>query len=197
MANQQHHPYSLSITPALGGYSQKFGPVTMEVLQDSYAYSLGLVLGKEAAFAVEMQQKFAIESLPDIGMSVMGKDEATRLLRLGHDQFLLITSNPQDGDKLCDTAYSTDQSHNWVFIELISPTSQEDAIRTGLSTLCMLDISHKAFPVNAVARTMMEHMGTLLLRINKGKWVLAAPRSFEEDFLHAIQLSFRDNIAKG
>ena len=157
-----------------------------------------------AAFAV---------ALPAVGSSVVtGRDE--RLLGLQHDRLFVLFAADRDADPEAllrerlagpdatgtddarDTApgengahartllYSSDQSDAWAMLRLDGPDS-----RRVLERLCPLDLHPDSFPEGAVARSLVEHLGVIVLREAQNAFLLLSPRSSARDFLHEIEIT--------
>ena len=89
-----------------------------------------------------------------------------------------------DGDTLL---YSSDQSDAWCLLRIDGPAS-----RRALERVCPLDLHPDAFPVGAVARSVVEHLGAIVLREGENAFLLLSPRSSARSFLHEIERSIRD-----
>lgn len=81
-----------------------------------------------------------------------------------------------------DSASLTDQSDGWVRLRLSGPN-----IRAALGKLCMLDLDDSRFPPGSAARTVMEHLGMVILRPDAGIFELWSARSTGHSFVHAIR----------
>ena len=118
-------------------------------------------------------------------------DDTTYALRTGPDQLLLFFphSTPDAEtviqEKMKGTAYTTDQTDSWTVFEL----SGTDLF-SAMERLCPIDITTKEN--GAFARTVMEHMGALVLRTGDESILLASASSSADSFLHAIETSFRN-----
>jgi len=112
------------------------------------------------------------------------------------DQFLLIF--PHDGPdaealvrhKLDGAGYTTDQTDVWVVLEVAGPDTH-----AALERLCPIDLSLQVFPKNAAARTVMEHMGAMVIRISENSFLLLSASSSAGSFLHAVETSYRNALA--
>ena len=60
-----------------------------------------------------------------------------------------------------------------------------------LERLCPLDLHESAFPVGAAQRTVMEHMGAVILREGTDEFLLLSASSSAASFLHAVKTSIR------
>ena len=80
----------------------------------------------------------------------------------------------------------TDQSDAWVILALTGPL-----IHTTLERICPIDCSLPAMPIGTTARTMIEHLGTIISRRPDDAnghpcfWLMSA-RSSAASFLHVI-----------
>ena len=83
----------------------------------------------------------------------------------------------------------TDQSDAWVILELAGPL-----IHQTLERICPIDCNSTAMPIGSTARTMIEHLGTIISRRpndangNPCFWLMSA-RSSAASFLHVITRS--------
>ena len=87
--------------------------------------------------------------------------------------------------KLNGTGYTTDQTDNWVILEVSGK-----ATLSALERLCPLNLDLDAFPVGASGRTVMEHMGALIVRTGEDSFLLMSASSSAKSFAHAVELSF-------
>ena len=81
------------------------------------------------------------------------------------------------------------QSDNWVGVR-ISGTRSRDA----LERICPLDLHPDVFGIDQVARTVMEHLGVIILREDKDSFLMLSASSSAKSFLHAIETSIH-NVA--
>ncbi|SLN56880.1 Sarcosine oxidase, gamma subunit family [Roseovarius albus] len=181
--------YTLTATPPLAGVDRSFGDLSLKAPADLALVSIALPLGAEDKVLKAIKTAYGAE-LPDAGKSVLSKDGTVRLVRLGADQAMVIFTHatpdaePTVQAKLKGTAYTTDQTDVWVGLELSGPTS-----RDALHRICPLDIHPDAFAVNDSARTVMEHLGTLLIRTGDDTYLLLSASSSAKSFLHAMETS--------
>ena len=187
--------FSLKAEPFLGGFRKDYGTVMIKEVTDRSITSLAMPLG------VEVRAEKAIKNvlkcdLPEVGMSTQSKDGITALLRLGKDQLFFLKDGENDGynaskalaDKFGDDLYTTDQSDVWVSLTV----SGLDSLRA-LERICPIDLHPDRFVVGALARTAMEHLGTIIHRRSEAEYTLMSASSSAHSFLHAIQTSV-DNI---
>ena len=99
------------------------------------------------------------------------------------------TASSLMGQRLSSQLSMTDQSDAWVILGLTGPL-----VRHTLERICPIDCSTSAMPVGTTARTMIEHLGAIIVRRPDDKdanpcfWLLSA-RSSASSFLHAITAS--------
>ena len=66
----------------------------------------------------------------------------------------------------------------------------EEALRR----LCPIDLAGAQFPLNASARTVMEHMGAIVVRVSVDSFLLLSASSSAKSFWHAVEVSMK-NVA--
>ena len=91
--------------------------------------------------------------------------------------------------RLNGAAYTTDQTDVWVALGLSGA-----ARGAALERICPIDLHPDAFAVDDAARTVMEHLGVLILRTDADEYLLLSASSSARSFLHAVETSLR-NIA--
>ena len=176
-------------------------PVLIEFNQDKSA-KIGEVTGKAlVSIAIPLDGKGRLQksitkawglNIPVPGTSADNRNALVRLIGLQQDQLLAVLD--YDGDravqevasKLGDCGYYTDQSDSWVMIRLSGSLS-----RRALERICPINLHPDVFKVGHVARTSMEHVGTIILREDKDSYILMGMRSFGASLLHAVETSVR------
>ena len=88
-----------------------------------------------------------------------------------------------------DEFYYSNQSDSWS----ITTISGDNAINA-LERICPLDLSIDSFKLNDAHRTSMEHIGVIILRINKNEFLLFSPRSSSNSFFHTL-INSAENIS--
>lgn len=131
-------------------------------------------------------------AMPSPTKSVLSKDGKARIVSMQPDQVFVLfeTTNP-DAEGLVrkavgDAGYLTDQTHSWVVVELAGPKTVD-----ALERICPIDLHNSVFPINASARTTMEHMGTTIIRTGKDSYMLMSASSSAKSFLHAVETSIK------
>ena len=179
---------SLTAAPFLGGYTREFGTVALREIVGLAVVSIAIPLGDDAKVAKAVKSAFKA-AMPSPIHSTLGKDGA-RLLSSAADQVLVVfdhdgpDANTVVHAKLKGVAYTTDQTDNWVALEI----SGQDA-RTALERICPIDLHNSAFAIDQSARTTMEHMGAFIIRTADDSFVLLCASSSAASFLHAVETS--------
>jgi sarcosine oxidase subunit gamma len=136
--------------------------------------------------------KTAIKSGFDLSKPTSVKSTAndkTRLLMTQPDQLFVMTPRSNHAETtirnaIGDTAYITDQTDSWVVLELTGPSS-----RAALERICQVDLHPDVFKQNQMARTTMEHMGSMIIRTGDDTYLLMSASSSAASFLHAVEVS--------
>ncbi len=183
--------FTLTAAPPLAGYDKTFGDLRLTAPADLAIVSLALPLGGEDAAKKAVKSAYGAD-LPEPGQSVMARDGA-RLVRLGPDAaFVIFTHATPDAEtvvsgRLKGKAYTTDQTDVWTGLELDGPRS-----RAALERICPLDLHPDAFAEGDAARTVMEHLGTLIIRTGQDRFLLLSASSSAGSFLHAVETSIEN-----
>ncbi len=176
----------------LDGVRLELDGVTIAEITGRAIVSIATPNGGGDALSKALASSYKVE-YPDTGHSSVSDDGKTRFLGLQQDQIFALfddsKSSPMDAiaEKLGDTAYLTDQSDSWVMISLSGPKC-----RTALERICPIDLHPAAFPEGAVARTAMEHLGTIIVHESADLYLLMSARSSAGSFLHAVETSARN-----
>ena len=116
-----------------------------------------------------------------------------RAVQTGADQMLLVFPFADQGaeahvqNALSGAGYTTEQTGAWVVLEVSGPQTM-----AALARLCPLDLDASVFPEGAAARTVMEHMGAVIIRLGTDRFWLLSASSSAASFLHAVELSYRN-----
>ncbi len=185
---------TLAATSALGGYRTEIGGVRLAERTGLAIVSIAVPRDGEAALAEALQAGFGAD-LPRPGRSSLSRDGATRLLGMAADQLFAVFDHEGPdaargvGAALGTAAYASDQSDVWVALRL-----EGAAVRRALERICPLDLHADAFAEGQVARTVIEHLGAIVLRDGPHALTLFSARSSARAFLHALETSLR-NVA--
>jgi len=183
--------FSLSAKPILGGVDLRIGDNQIKERNDLAIVSVATPLGGENALAQSLQDSW---NLPLPTPTVASQNSDTFAIRTAPDQLFLVfphsqpDAEPVVAHRLSGTGYTSDQTDVWVVLDIRGP----DTI-AALERICPLDAAH--MPTNGSARSIMEHMGTLILRLEERRFWLFSGSSSAASFLHAVETSFR-NVAE-
>ncbi|KLN59829.1 hypothetical protein WH96_15720 [Kiloniella spongiae] len=184
--------YTLTANTPLNGFSRDFPGVSINEVNDRAIVSIVAPRDGEKELIKALKKSYDIE-LPNAGvLSVSAQDNAV-LFCMAQDQYFLMfdytgnTATTVVHSYLNDTAYLTDQSDSYVMIRVSGANS-----RCLLERICPLDIHPTAFPVRAVARTIMEHLGTTIIHEGDDNFLLLSARSSAYSFLEAIETSAKN-----
>lgn len=185
--------FTLTAKPPLAGTDRTVAGVRLWAPADLALVSIALPLGHEDAAQDAIEAAYGV-ALPEIGKSVITPED-TRLIRLAPDlAFAVLIHATPDAERvvaehLGSAVYTTDQTDVWAALGLSGAGA-----RSALERICMLDLHPDAFAVDDAARTMMEHLGVLILRTGADEYLLLSASSSARSFLHAVETSLR-NIA--
>ena len=178
--------FSLDAAPVLGAADLTLGENRIVERSDLALVSIATPLGGTDALATALKTGWGL-SLPDATLSSVSAD--ARALRTAPDQMLLIFPHgAPDADamvkeKLGTAGYTTDQTDVWAVLELSGP-----ATLAALERLCPLDAA--AMPRNGAARTVMEHMGAMIIRLGPDRFQVLSASSSAQSFLNAVETSY-------
>lgn len=181
--------FTLTAAPPLAGTDRDFGDIHLTAPKDLAIVSIALPVGGEDAAKAAIKTAFGTP-LPEVGQSSVADDKSTAIMRLGADQaFVLFPRPTPDAEpfiagKLKGAAYTTDQTDAWCALQISGAGA-----RRALERICPVDLHPDAFPVNAIARTIMEHMGAIVARTGDDTYLLLSASSSAKSFLHAVEVS--------
>ena len=180
--------FTLEATPILGGVDMTIGANRIVERDDLAIVSIATPLNGENTLSNALKAGWGL-SFPEPNLA--SQNGNTYAIRTGPDQLLLIfphqTPDAENAvqQKLDHAGYTTDQTDVWVALEISGPDTL-----SALERLCPLDASQ--FPTGAAARTVMEHMGALILRLDEDRFLLLSASSSASSFLHAVETSYRN-----
>lgn len=184
---------NLTATTPLEGYSRSFGDTLLAEAQGLALVSLACPLQGQAA--LEKALSGAGFACPAPGASTLssGGDLDGRLIWTAPDQMLLAFAHETPdaaatvAARTGQAAYLTDQTDNWCALTIDGPIA-----RAALERMCSLDLHKDAFALNAAARTVMEHLGVLIVRTGADAFLLLSASSSAGSFLHAVETSVQN-----
>jgi len=186
--------FTLIPEPPLEGYVSTFGETTLNVPKDLAIVSIALPLGGEKDALDAIKSAYGCD-LPEAGKAVLAKESGFTFMRLAKDQaFVLFTyAKPNAIDiieaQLKGAAYLTDQTDVWFALQLAG----QDA-RRALERICPIDVHPNHFEVHDCARTIMEHLGAVILRTAHDEYLLMSASSSAGSFLHAVEISLKNVV---
>lgn len=180
-----------AVTP-LGGASHRFAHCSITEASWGSLLSLAVAQGKAAAFGKAVRSGWGMR-LPEPGRFVYSADRASRLIWTQPDQFFLMGENRDQWperharETLGNTGYVTDQSDSWAALSI-----EGKGAVAALERICPLDLHASRFPAGSAARTVMEHVGIMILREAEDRFMLLAMRSYGRNLLHMVEVSARN-----
>jgi len=182
----------LTAEPLLGGFKATFDDTDLSELTTLAIVSIAIPLGGDKAFASALNKAYGA-SIPPAGGSSLSANGNIRFLWMARDQLFALFEEDSpnaaaDMSKaLSDTAYVTLQSDNWVVLRLAGSKA-----RDALERICPLDLHPSAFAEGHAARTIMEHMGAILVHETADQFLLLSASSTAKSYLHAVQTSLHN-----
>lgn len=182
--------FTLTPEPFLGGYSQDFGGTTLAEVSDISLVSIMPPRGAEAALDAAVEAAWGVAP-PAPGETAAGG--GVTLFQAAAGQWFAM-GGPADGlavtgvaAALGEAGYYTEQTDNWAALRLSGPLAV-----AALERICPLDLA--AIPAGGMARTVMEHLGVIMLREAEDRFLLLCISSAAGSFLHALETSVK-NVA--
>ena len=186
--------FTLVSAPPLAGYSESFGTITLSAPADLAIVNMAIPLGEDAKAMSAVKSGYGVE-LPEPGKSMKTTKGDARLVRLAPDQAFAIFTHPtpdaeEAAAKHTKTAlYLTDQTDVWSGLEISGVGA-----RSALERVCPLDLHPSAFAVDDAARTVMEHLGVLIIRTGEDSYLLLSASSSAGSFLHMLETSIKNVV---
>ena len=179
---------TLEAAPILGGADIEIGENRIVERDDLALVSIATPLGGEAALEAALNSGWSLGMPTPTRATQAGE---TWAIRTTADQLMLVfphaapDANTIVQGKLKGASYTTDQTDVWVVLEISGPDTL-----AALERLCPIDLHADAFPEGAAARTLMEHMGAMILRLGSERFLLMSASSSAASFLHAVETSY-------
>lgn len=176
----------LQLKPFLGGFSEVIGSTTIAEAGGFRIISMAFPPQSRDALSDALLRTFDLE-MPEPGNSISAP--GTRLVWMAPGQLILMLENPQSDMErilpaLAHHTHLIDHSDNWAMLLL----SGHEAV-LALERICPLDLHPAAFPTGAAARTLMEHLGIVIIRTGATEFLLLSASSSARSFLHAVRQS--------
>ncbi len=179
-----------SVSP-LNGYSATINEVTISEITRFSMVSLAVPGGDLTPFTKAVKQLLKTD-IPAPG-KLTRTTTGSMLVWMSADQYFYLfeTEEPDPAQslkaKFKDAAYLTNQSDGWVMLRVGGSRKNE-----AMERISQIDLSDRQFPVYSACRTMMEHLGVLVLRDEEGSFLLLTARSYAKSLLHAIEMSAKN-----
>ncbi|MEO0750663.1 MAG: sarcosine oxidase subunit gamma family protein [Pseudomonadota bacterium] len=184
--------FTLVCAPPLAGYEKRFGTISLTAPKDLAVVNMAIPLGGEAKALKAVKTGYGV-ALPEPGTSVDTKKGDARLVRLAPDQaFVIFTRAAPDAEEVVaghvkKALYLTDQTDVWTGLEISGPGAL-----AALERICPVDLHPAHFAVGDAARTVMEHLGVLILRTGEDSYLLLSASSSAGSFLHMLETSIEN-----
>lgn len=180
-----------AISP-LGDFDETINSVRIREIAGFGLIALAVPMGGEKAFATALKKETGC-ALPEPGHFTSNSGKGVLLIWTQRDQVFLFNGDETPmqeislREKFATRAYVTDQSDGWAVLEV----SGERALEA-LERICPINLNPAVFYEGMAARTVMEHLGVLILRTASDKWLLLSARSSALSFLHAVTQSAKN-----
>ena len=184
----------LSPISPLNGYSKSFGNNILEEVVDYEIFSLATSGEKESLIEQNIKKLFKVD-LPFVGKSNVSENKKLRVMAVSLDQWFVLSNSGNLYSKLIsnasfpDNIYVTIQTDAWVILR-VSGTSALKA----LERICPVNLDPKIFQKNDMVRTMMEHLGSIVICEEKDSYLLLSASSSAKSFLHSVEVSLKNVI---
>ena len=182
----------LDAVSPLGGFAVTHNDVTITEVTGGCVVSIAVPNGGLAALKTTLSKKLKLD-LPEPGRLKLSKSGNAMLVWTSPDQYLyLFDETGKDpaktvGSALAGKVYVTDQSDAWACLEIKGNRKIE-----ALERICPIDLHPDTFAVGMAARTMMEHLGVLILRDQPDRFLVLSARSSAQSMLHAVETSAKN-----
>lgn len=186
--------FTLVSAPPLAGYSKTFDTIRLHAPKDLAIVNMAIPLDGDAQALKAVKSGYGVD-MPHPGKSVETKKGAARLIRLAPDQafaiFTLATPNAEEvvAKHVKQALYLTDQTDVWSGLEI-----EGTGALAALERICPIDLHPGGFAVGDAARTVMEHLGVLIIRTGDARYLLLSASSSAGSFLHMLETSIENTL---
>ncbi|NKW71435.1 sarcosine oxidase subunit gamma [Rhodobacteraceae bacterium R_SAG10] len=183
--------FFLTTTPFLDGFTSDYDGTILSEITDLSLVSIAQPLAARAGLKTAVKTAWGCD-LPAPGRWLTGDDGRLRLMCTGPDGFMvLMPANSSPAvlgvtSALSGAGYCCDQSDNWVILRLSGPLAV-----AALERICPVDIHPAALAAGSFARTVMEHLGAIVMREADDTFLLLSASSSARSFLQAIETSLK------
>ena len=182
----------LSPISPLNGYSKEFGENILEEVNDLEIISLATSVENQK-FLDQNIIKLLNINLPLTGKSSISDDKKSRIIGLSVDQWLVIFKSGENDSEaifknaLSDEVYLTIQTDAWVILRISGPLALK-----ALERICPINLEPDVFLENDIARTIMEHLGSIVICEKVSSYLVMSASSSAKSFLHALETSLQN-----
>jgi len=186
--------YALKSISPLNGYSRNFKENLLEEVVGMEVISIATSVENKDFLNKQLIEIFNLE-LPVPGKSHLTSNGLSRLMGLSLDQWLIVSVDQEYELKsllensLSNKSYVTLQTDAWVCIRI----SGRSALKA-LERICPVNLDPDLFLKDFIARTMMEHLGSIVICENPNSYLLMSASSSAKSFLHALEVSLKNVI---
>ena len=186
--------YTLNAEPPVGFEKRQFNNLQLIEVLNLSIVSIAFSNNILPKFKKLVLNKLKINT-PNVGKSNFSQTKGIRLIALQKDQIFAVfekkSNYPINEIKsiLGNEFYYSDQSDSWS----ITTISGNNTINA-LERICPLNLAIDSFKINDAHRTSMEHIGVIILRINKNEFLLFSPCSSSISFFHTL-INSAENIS--
>ncbi|MDP3962153.1 MAG: sarcosine oxidase subunit gamma family protein [Pseudorhodobacter sp.] len=177
-------PSLIAKSPLAGHAPLTLAGVTLSEIVLDRMTSVAPFNGQKKAFAAALKALGLGFPLPN-RFTASG---SARLVWTGRDQAFLIGTAP---DSLATAAALTDQSDGWACLALTGPASL-----AVLARLIALDLRPARFAPGSAARTALNHMSAIVMRVDAQRFELLVFRSMAQTAWHEITAAIQSVAAR-
>ena len=188
------HKFKLIGNTALGSFDQEINGISIAEITDVEILALAIKNGVEnKKKAASIFKKQLGCSLPQPGQASKTKEPVIKVLRMSSDQLFIIYKIKESKkvenilSKMDGKFYITEQSNAWAGLSVSGPN-----VISCLERVCPIDISENSRGVYCFARTVMEHLGVIIIRCKENEFELFSSSSSAKSFLNVIKTSARN-----
>ncbi len=186
--------HTLTAEPFLGGYRKIFDAAELAEVTDLSIVSIACPLGVSDRLNESAAAAWG-HPMPAPGASTGALSDPPLVLGMSPDQWFALFQGP-GGPALELTrsalgahGYFTDQSDSWVALRLAGALAIP-----ALERICPIDLHPRVFTAGTAARTVMEHLGSIVYCEEPNCFLLLSASSSAESFLHTVTTSI-DNVS--
>ena len=184
--------FKLHSKDPIGFKKENIGDLSIEEITNYSIVSIAVPDKNEKVLSNSIFSYYGI-NLPNVGKSSISEVDNARVLGMQPSQYFIIFQTTNINPKIHiekiinKLGYLTDQSDSWSSIKLTGFESKK-----ALERICPIDLNDEVFKINDVARTNMEHIGVIIIKLTSNEFLLLSPRSSSHSFYHSIKTSIHN-----